>query len=120
MNSLKTKSAELESRLTTFAIEVIKLTKQLPKTTENKIIVKQLIKSATSMGANYAEANNAASRIDFRSKIFITKKESAETRFWLRLLLGANSNTKIATLIDEASQFLFIFQKIISTLKNDK
>lgn len=49
-------------------------------------LVNQLVRSATSVGANYAEANNAASRADFRNKIFIAKKEAAEAKYWLTLL----------------------------------
>ncbi len=118
MDILQTKSAELEERMIKFAVNTIAITRDLPKTTENQIISRQLIRSASSIGANYAEANNAASKIDFRNKIFIAKKETAETRYWLKLLPRVNSGLDAEDLMDECSQFLFILQKIISSLKN--
>lgn len=84
------------------------------------VLVSQLIRAATSIGANYAEANNAASKQDFRNKIFIAKKEAAESRYWLRLFSRLNPSIDTAVLIDKASQLLLILQKIISTLKNGK
>jgi len=114
------KSRQFEERLITLALKIIALCKDAPKTQENRIITDQLIRSVTSIGANYTEANNAASKQDFRSKIFISKKESAETRYWLRLFSEVNPKLDITWCADETSQVLFIFQKIIYTLKNGK
>lgn len=118
MSNLQTKQQLLEERLTQFSLNTIALTKKLSKTTENKILINQLVKSATSIGANYTEANNAASKSDFRAKIFIAKKEAAETRYWLRVIASTNTGVDFSALIDECTQLLFIFQKIISTLKS--
>lgn len=89
----------------------------MPKEVGSEIICKQLIRSATSVGANYAEASNASSKMDFRNKIYISKKEASESRYWLRL---ASKTYKIDTsdLIDEASQLIRIFQSAVSTIKN--
>ena len=103
-----------------FSFDVIAITKVIAASPENKIITGQLIRSATSIGANYTEANNAASRQDFRNKIFIAKKEAAETRYWLRLFAKLNDVPHTGTLINECSELLFILQKIVSTLKNGK
>lgn len=99
---------------------VIQLTKSVPNNMENKIIGGQLIRTATSIGANYAEANNASSKADFRSKIFIAKKEAAESRYWIQLLARANEDLDTKSLYDEVTQLLLILQKIVSTLRNDK
>lgn len=100
-----------------FSVNVIQICKALPRSTENEIIKKQLIRASSSIGANYIEANNAASKLDFRNKIFVAKKEAAETRYWLRMLSITNTAVDIDSLLDECSQFLFILQKIISSLK---
>ena len=91
MNNFQDKSALLQERLMNYALSVISLTRTLQRTPENTVIVSQLIRSATSVGANYAEANNAISKQDFRNKIFIAKKEAAETKYWLELLARANN-----------------------------
>lgn len=103
-----------------FSINVIETCRIIPKTTESEVIKKQLGRSSSSIGANYIEANNASSRIDFRNKIFIAKKEAAETRYWLRILSLVNPQVDTKELLDECSQFLFILQKIVSSLKAAK
>jgi four helix bundle protein len=103
-----------------FALQVIGLTKQAPRSRENKVIADQLIRSSSSIGANYADANNAASKLDFRNKIFIAKKEAAESRYWLQLFAKVNPSLMVNPLIDEVTQLLLILQKIITTLKNGK
>lgn len=111
---------ELEDRTLEFAANIITFCKKLPKTQENTVLTKQLVRSASSIGANYTEANNAASRLDFRSKIFICKKEASETRFWLKLITRVNSEVTANEMIEETSQLILIFQKIVSTMKNGK
>lgn len=113
-------SDQIEERMLVFSVQVIKLTKNLPKTAENEIIGRQLIRAASSIGANYTEANNAASRTDFRNKVFIAKKEASECRYWLRMLSAANNGVDLAPLLGECSEFIFILQKIISSLKAGK
>ncbi len=120
MNNSQRISAQIEERMLTFSINVIEICRITPKTAENEIIKKQLVRSSTSVGANYIEANNAASKLDFRNKIFIAKKEAAETRYWLSMLSAANPQIDTSDLLDECSQFLFILQKIISSLKAAK
>jgi four helix bundle protein len=120
MTTSQDKSKQLEERMIQFSLDVIAVCKQSAQNQENQIITNQLIRSATSIGANYAEAINAASKQDFRNKIFISKKEAAETRYWLRLFERVNSGVDVSGVLDESSQLLFILQKIISTLKNGK
>jgi len=120
MDSSQRISEKIEGRMQTFAINIIETVKSLPMNTENEIIKKQLIRSGASIGANYIEANNAASKLDFRNKIFIAKKEAAETRYWLRILAATNPQINVSLLLGECSEFLFILQKIVSSLKASK
>ena len=86
---------DLEDRTLKFAKQVISLCKNIPQTPITRPTITQLVKSATSIGANYREANGASSRKDFRNKIYIAKKETRETEYWLDILDGA------LTLIEE-------------------
>lgn len=81
--------------------------------------MKQIIRSATSVGANYMEANGASSKKDFCNKIYICKKEAQETRHWLRMLIACldGSNKEIDRLADEAQQLSMIFHKITVSSK---
>lgn len=82
----------------------------------NREIVKQLIRAAGSIGANYIEANESLSKKDFYHRIRICRKESRETRYWLNRLTGLNPEkaVKIERLIKEVSEFVLIFSKIVS------
>jgi four helix bundle protein len=77
---------DLEERTYEFARQVRAFVKRLPRTVCNVEDVKQVVRSSGSVGANYIEANDALSKKDFRMRIRISKKESKETRYWLRLL----------------------------------
>lgn len=110
---------DLEERTTLFAEKIIELCKKAPKNTVTIPILDQLVRSGTSIGANYAEANGASSKKDFRNKIFISKKESRETKYWLRLLAKACDDLKddCRNLWQEAHELTLIFSKI--NLKTD-
>ena len=105
---------DLEERTTLFAEAIIELCKKAPKTVITIPIIDQLIRSGTSIGANYCEANGASSKKDFKNKIFICKKESKETKYWLRLLAKATVELKeeCGKLWQEAQEFTLIFSKI--------
>src|SRR3990167_11129982 len=75
-----------------FSKSVIEFCKNEKLTVINRPMIDQLLRSATSIGANYAEADNAGSRTDFRNKNFIAKKEAAETKYWLNLMLDLTAN----------------------------
>jgi four helix bundle protein len=76
---------ELEKRTKIFAIKVIRFVAKLPKNKTTDVLGYQLLKSGTSIGANYREANRAESRNDFMHKIGVVSKEAAETQYWLEL-----------------------------------
>ena len=81
-----------------------------------------MVRAGTSIGANYVEANNASSKKDFRNKIFICKKEAQETKHWLRMLqeFSGNNQSAFEKLQKECQELLMIFQKIVSTLRNNE
>jgi four helix bundle protein len=111
----------LAGRTTDFSKEVISFCKNEKPTYINRPLIDQLIRSATSVGANYAEANNAASKSDFKNKIFIAKKEAAETKYWLSLLEDTVSDKQgCLKLLEDCHHLLMTFQKIINTLNHGK
>lgn len=118
MNISQAKANKLEERMSIFALACINLSKITIKTTENRAILDQLLRASSGIGANYTEANNAVSRLDFRNKIYTAKKEAAESRYWLRLFGKSNPDAEVDELIDECTQLLLILQKSASTLKN--
>ena len=81
---------DIHKRIYKFVIRVINLTKILPKTPQNEIIIYQLVKSVTSMGANDQEADGAESKKDFIAKYTIVKKENKEANYWLRVIEDTN------------------------------
>ena len=83
---------ELEERIERFGENVIELIKETRITLISKPIIDQLIRSATSIGANYFEANGSSSKKDFINKIAIAKKETIETQHWFRMLLKADDS----------------------------
>lgn len=80
------KGFDLEERTVQFSQAVITFVKGLKETTVTRPLISQLVRAATSVGANYHEAQEASSRKDFANKVSIAKKEIKETRYWLRLL----------------------------------
>ena len=119
--NLESWKAEFSERLLSFAAQVIKLTSKLDASYSAQHISKQLIRSATSMGANYEEACNAESRNDFVHKMQIVLKESQETLYWLKLLKTAelvkNSAADIHRILDEATQINKITAKSVMTAR---
>jgi four helix bundle protein len=116
------KDFNLETRTAVFGSEIIKFCKQLPKNEITKPLINQLIRSGTSVGANYCEADDAETRKDFRHKIGICKKEARETKHWLHMIAVACPEYKnvITTLWKEAKELNLIFNAIInSTDKNN-
>jgi four helix bundle protein len=111
----ETKKFDLEERTSLFAEEIIILSRETPKNITTIPIINQLIRSATSIGANYFEANGASSKKDFKNKICISKKEARETKYWLRLLVKAepNATEKCRKLWKEANELTLIFSKIV-------
>jgi len=111
------KLQRLEERTVDFSVAIVKKLAPYVKNESLKPLIIQVIRSSSSIGANYAEANNASSKADFRSKIYIAKKETAETRYWLKVLSRLINGSDLDALQQEALELLLIFQKVIATMK---
>jgi len=112
---------DLEIRTEKFSINIIRLVKKIKINLYNKSFINQIIRSGTSIGANYREAINASSRKDFRNKIFYCKKETEETKFWLKMIYETNEELKIdlKKMWLEADELVKIFQSSINTLNKN-
>lgn len=109
----------MEFRTKLFSLAVLKYVSKLPRTREVDILARQLLRAATSIGANYREANRGVSRADFTNKIGIIQKESAETQYWLELLNEAEvgQTAPSPALLQESTELLAIFTSIGKRLK---
>lgn len=105
---------DLEERTALFSGAIIDLCKKTPKSVVTLPIINQLLRSATSIGDNYVEANGASSRRDFKNKIFICKKEAMETKYWLRMLAKTENSLKdeCRKSWKETQELTLIFPKI--------
>jgi len=109
------KKYDLEERTARFGEEIIEFVKTLPRGPINDPLIRQVIRSGTSIGANYMEADGAESKKDFRHKIALCKKESKETKHWLRMIAKANPNRKdeCKELWREVQELTLIFSSIL-------
>jgi four helix bundle protein len=122
MEQLPTRKNDLLERTAIFGENIIEFCMKLEKNNISTIIIKQLVRSGTSVGANYYEANSACSRKDFSNKIFLCKKEAEETKYWLRMLAKClvNYDDQINEIANETQALVMIFQKIVNTLREPK
>jgi four helix bundle protein len=113
------KEFDLCKRVIKFSKEIIDFCKKIPENTITKPMINQLIKSGTSMGANYHEATECDSKKDFINKISIAKKETKETKYWLEVISHAYLPCKEEARIlwKEAHELNLIFSKSIDTSK---
>jgi four helix bundle protein len=109
------KQYDLEERTQSFARQVFGFVAALSHSVVNIEIVKQVVRSAGSVGANYIEANESLSKKDFAMRIKICRKEARETRYWLQLIEadGEDMVNKRLALIKEATELTKIFSSII-------
>ena len=105
---------ELEQRTKRFAINVIRFVEDLPKNKTTDVLGYQLLRSGTSVGANYREANRAESRADFIHKIGIVEKEIAEAQYWLELFAETpfGNAAERDALLNESDELMSIFTAI--------
>lgn len=110
---------DLEERTAKFGEDAVILLKQIKHDVITKPLINQLVKCATSTGANYAEADDAESKMDFKHKIGICKKEARECKHFLRMLLVASPEheLEIKRLWQEAKELHLIFNKIYLSIK---
>lgn len=110
---------EMKNRTKHFALLVIRLCRSLPPSQEQRIITRQLLRSATSVGANYRAVCRARSTADFISKLGIVLEEADESLFWLELLVDAGiaHRDRITVLLKEANELVSIFVASLRTAK---
>jgi four helix bundle protein len=103
-------TAELKGRTKEFALRVIHLVDVLPSTVKGRAIANQIMRSATSVAANYRAAHRARSRAEFIAKIGVVEEEADETAFWLELIIDSNirSEKQVEPLLKEAGEIVAI------------
>ena len=116
------KPEEFKLRTKTFAVRVIKLVDSLPNARSTNAIANQLVRSGTSVGANYRAACRAKSKADFISKIGNVEEEADETLYWLELLIDAGKvkATRLSSLMKEAGEILAMVCASINTARSHK
>lgn len=121
---MNSKTEELLQRTFSFGVNTLKFLNTLPNSIANKVIIYQLAKSSTSIGANYEESQAAESKDDFIHKIGIVSKEARESKYLLRVLNELLNDEKrkmqVKILLEESEQFCRIFTSIKLTSQENK
>ncbi len=119
MSESEKKIYDLEERTAKFGEDIVDFTKKIPISDITRPIIGQLVRSGTSIGANYCEADCVESRKDFEHKLGICKKEAKETKYWLRIVAKAVSELKdeAKVLWKEANELQLILITIIRKSK---
>jgi four helix bundle protein len=110
---------DLDERLLVYGATIVKLVESLPSTIAGRRIGDQLLRSGTSVGANFEEAQGAEPKNDFAHKLQIALKELRESNYWLRLLAKTEMlpQETLVVVIDESAQLKAILSKSIATVK---
>jgi four helix bundle protein len=118
---MQNEEKDLAARTKDFARRIIRLYCALPKETVAQVLGKQVLRSGTSVGANYREANRARSKAEFVSKIGDCLKETDETVYWLELLMDEKVvfRTRLSPLLQEANELVAIFVTISKRARGD-
>jgi four helix bundle protein len=113
---------DLKERTKAFALRILKLVDALPKTTAGRALASQIVRSGTSVAANYRAACRARSTADFIAKMGIVEEEADETLFWLELLEESElvSATKLAAIKQEANELIAITIASIKTARRNR
>ncbi|MFV0180245.1 four helix bundle protein [Empedobacter falsenii] len=111
---------DLLNRTFLFGVAVIKFLRTLPDTSDLKIIKYQLVKAATSIGANYEEAQAGSSKADFINKVNISLKEAREANYWLRLIEALEKESfELTVIINESKEIKNILGAIVKNARNN-
>ncbi len=112
---------DLQERTERFGESIISFAKKIPENTLTRSLISQIVRSGTSVGANYCEADDAESKKDFIHKLGIAKKEARETKYWLRMIEIAVPTTKeeAQRIWQEAKELTLIFNAIIRVTKEN-
>ena len=112
---------DVEERTALFGERAINFAKKLPVTVVSRLLIDQVVRAATSVGANYCEANDAGSRPDFKHKLGICRKESKESMYWFRMIgtTFPESSATARELWQEAKELNLIFSAAIRSTKQN-
>ena len=112
----------LKERTMVFALNVLEVIDDMPRSQKGKVISYQLTRSATSVGANYRAACRARSKAEYIAKLQIVLEEADESHFWLQLILRSKllATEKAHELCDEANQLTAIFNSTLFRLRNSE
>ncbi len=115
------KDSELRTRAKTLALNVIAICDEIDARRGRSVLINQIIRSATSIGANIHEANYASSKADFINKLHIALKECAETEYWIEMLVGSNCITEdiAKEILQECGVIRRMLVKSINTAKGN-
>ena len=117
------KKFDLQDRFIDYSVRIIRVSEKLPRTNTGNHISLQILRSGTSLAANYGEAQSAESRADFIHKLKIALKELRETEIWLEVIDRAKlicPTNRIASLLKETDELISILFKSINTAKKNK
>ena len=115
--------AQLNNRTKAFAVRVFRVVDKFPKTKSSDVVAYQLLRSASSVAANYSAVNRAKSKADFINKMGIVLEEADECNFWLTFLNEIEilkNDSEVESLTDEANQLSAIFAAALKTLKSKR
>lgn len=118
MNDKEDKINSLRIKIKSFVIKTINLCKGLPDDKVGRVITNQLLRSSTSIGANFEESVEAESNKDVIHKLSVVKKEAKETKYWLDLIPSCFSTINTEELLSESDEIVRIFSSIIQKRKN--
>ena len=121
-DTLNSPQAELRDRTKRFALRILRLFRSLPRNTEAQVLGKQLLRSGTSVGANYRAAGRSRSKAEFIAKIALVLEEADETVFWLELLHegGILEPKRLEELLCEANELAAIFAAAYRTARSNR
>ena len=116
---MELKKYDPEERIFILGKKVLMLCRKLPENTISRPLISQLVRSATSIGANYMEGNGAVSKKDLINKISIARKEAKETLYWVRLLafLFVEKSNEFQLISQETQELVYIFSAIIKKIQ---
>lgn len=123
VNSLKWRNSMKENKLVDlskqFAVDIVNLCTVIKENRKGNVLLNQLLRSGTSIGANIHEANYAASKADFINKFHIALKECVETEYWIEMLVGSNCITEVVSkeLLNECGIIRRMLVKSVNTAK---
>ena len=116
------KGKDIHDRIYLLVLNVLRFTKKIPKSIENQVLLQQLYRSVTSVGANDQEADGALTKADFIHCYTIVRKEAKESIYWIRLLVDTNkiSSSEVEDIISESEEIVKIITTIIFKTRNRK